>query len=70
MEHTSTHYFSLVCDLLADMLLPHLTRQNRVLRLSEVSEELVACIELEGEEQMNTEMTASLLGTSEYKLIA
>lgn len=70
MEHTATNNFALVCDLLADLLLPHLTKQKRSLRLSEVSGDLIALIELEDEERLNIEMTAELLNTPDYRLVA
>ncbi|WP_314000517.1 hypothetical protein [uncultured Paenibacillus sp.] len=70
MDDVATNRFALVCDLIAELLLPHLAKQEHSLRISEISPDVIAASEREIEAHLDHEMTAELLGTPDYRLIA
>lgn len=67
---TNNAQLTLAFEMLADMILSYTAQRERYSAPPEVRETILAMMDSEIEEQLDTEMTAELLQTTDYRLIA
>lgn len=67
---TNNAHLTLALEMLADMILSYSARQERYSVPPEDRETVLAMMDREDEEQLDAEMTAELLQTTDFRLIA
>jgi hypothetical protein len=67
---TNNTKLTLAFDILADMILSFIGKKEYRSVPSEIREVVLAIMDSENEEQLNDELTAELLETTDYRLIA